>query len=138
MKYKDDLPNGYVNGYYVGLRQGTNTQDELEPDADGYEVQHETVRIGTVTPDALEPNYPEPMDYSVTYLPGDEAAAGTAPTETDKKQGDTFTVKANTFALTDHTFTGWLGSDGNTYQASDEVTMPGADFTLTAQWEADG
>ncbi|MNW66709.1 hypothetical protein D3C74_452060 [compost metagenome] len=62
MKYKDDLPNGYVNGYYVGLRQGTATQDELEPTADGYEVPRDTVRIGTVTPDALEPNYPEPLE----------------------------------------------------------------------------
>ena len=62
MKYKDDLPNGYVNGYYVGLRAGTPTPDELEPEADGYEVQRDTIRHGTVTPDALEPNYPEPLD----------------------------------------------------------------------------
>ncbi|WP_068779659.1 hypothetical protein [Paenibacillus sp. GM2] len=60
MKYKDDLPNGWVNGYYVGLRQGTNTQDSLEPAADGYEVQRDTQRQGTVTPDKLQPNYPEP------------------------------------------------------------------------------
>lgn len=62
MKYKDDLANGYVNGYYVGLRQGTPTQDKLEPTADGYEVQRDTVRVGTVTPDVLEPDYPEPVD----------------------------------------------------------------------------
>lgn len=61
MKYKDDLTNGYVNGYYVGLRQGTPTQDELEPTSDGYEGPRMTVRHGTVTPDAKEPNYPEPL-----------------------------------------------------------------------------
>ncbi|MGO4345532.1 hypothetical protein AB4Z45_08580 [Paenibacillus sp. MCAF9] len=60
MKYKDDLPNGYVNGYYVGLRQGSPTQDALESQGDGHSVQRDTVRIGTVTPDALEPNYPAP------------------------------------------------------------------------------
>ncbi|MGP3782335.1 hypothetical protein [Paenibacillus sp. 1A_MP2] len=32
----------------------------MEPTADGYEVPRGTERIGTVTPDALEPNYPEP------------------------------------------------------------------------------
>lgn len=62
MQYKDDLPNGYVNGYYVGLRQGGPTSDELEPESDGYEVPRGTVRQGTVTPDALEPDYPEPDD----------------------------------------------------------------------------
>ena len=29
MRYKDD-ERGWVNGYFVGLRQGTNTQDALE------------------------------------------------------------------------------------------------------------
>jgi hypothetical protein len=62
MKYKDDLANGYVNGYYVGLRAGTPTPDKLEAEADGYEVQRGTIRHGTVTPDALEPNYPVPDD----------------------------------------------------------------------------
>ena len=33
-----------------------------------------------------------------------------------------------------HTFTGWLGSDGVTYQANDTVTTTG-DFTLTATWQ---
>lgn len=61
MQYKDDLAKGYVNGYYVGLRQGTATQDKLEPTADGYEVPRGTVRQGTVTQDKLEPNYPEPV-----------------------------------------------------------------------------
>lgn len=60
MKYKDDLKNGYVNGFYVGLRQGGPTQDKLEPAADGYKVQRDTQRQGTVTQDALQPNYPVP------------------------------------------------------------------------------
>ncbi|MGO4543234.1 hypothetical protein AB4Z29_00340 [Paenibacillus sp. 2TAB23] len=62
MEYKDDLPKGYVNGYYVGIKQGSPTQDVLEAQGDGHSVQRNTVRIGTVTPDALEPNYPEPVD----------------------------------------------------------------------------
>lgn len=62
MKYKDDLANGYVNGNYVGLRQGTNTQDELETEADGYEVPRNTVRLGTVMQDAAQPGYPVPDD----------------------------------------------------------------------------
>lgn len=73
MQYKDDLANGYVNGYYVGIRQGTPTQDELEPTADGYEVPRGTVRQGTVTPDALQPDYPEPADE------GDDEEEGGTP-----------------------------------------------------------
>ncbi|WP_028560675.1 hypothetical protein [Paenibacillus pinihumi] len=60
MKYKDDLSNGYVNGYYVGIRQGGPTQDKLEPTANGYEVPRKTVRSGTVTQDAKQPGYPVP------------------------------------------------------------------------------
>jgi len=72
VKYKDDLQNGYVNGYYVGLRQGGPTPDALEPDADGYEVQRDTQRQGTVTPDALEPEYPEPDDGEDEEEEGDD------------------------------------------------------------------
>lgn len=61
MQYKDDKAKGWVNGYYVGQRQGTNTQDQLEPASDGYEPQRDAVRQGTVTQDALEPNFPEPV-----------------------------------------------------------------------------
>lgn len=62
MRYKDDLEKGWVNGYFVGIRQGTNTQDALEPESDGYEPQRTAFRYGSVTPDALEPNFPEPED----------------------------------------------------------------------------
>jgi uncharacterized repeat protein (TIGR02543 family) len=135
MQYKDDLAQGYVNGYYVGIKQGSPTQDALEAQGDGHAVQRETVRIGTVTPDAAEPNYPVPQDYTVTYVKGEAAATGTAPTETNKVEGATFTAKSNTFTFASHVFVGWLGSDGNTYQPNATVTMPGATFTLTAQWE---
>lgn len=64
MKYKDDLANGYVNGYYVGIRQGGPTQDKSEPQGDGYEVQRDTVRQGTVMQDAAQPGYPVPDDSS--------------------------------------------------------------------------
>jgi len=137
MRYKDDLQEGYVNGYYVGIRHGTNTQDALEPSADGYETQRSTSRFGSVTQDVEEPNYPEEQDYKITYVKGAEDATGTAPTETNKFEGDEVTVKANTFTYADHTFTGWLSSDGKVYQAGDKFKVAQSDVTLTAQWEAD-
>lgn len=70
MKYKDDLEKGFVNGYFVGLRQGGPTQDKQEPQGDGYKVQRDTQRQGTVTPDALEPGYPVP-DTGTNPTPGE-------------------------------------------------------------------
>jgi len=137
MRYKDDLQDGYVNGYYVGLRQGTTTPDSLSPGADGYETQRNTVRFGSITQDADSPNYPEEQDYKITYVKGADDATGTAPTESNKYEGDEVTVKTNTFSYADHTFTGWLGSDGNTYQAGDTLKVKQANITFTAQWEAD-
>lgn len=61
-KYKDDLANGYVNGYYVGVQVGGKTPDALaEPDDDGFDTVRNFKRLGTVTPDAATPNYPEPI-----------------------------------------------------------------------------
>lgn len=137
MRYKDDLQDGYVNGYYVGLRQGSTTPDTLSPSADGYETQRNTVRFGTITQDAESPNYPEEQDYKITYAKGHASATGTAPTELNKYEGESVTVKANTFTYTGHTFTGWLGSDGKTYQSGDALKVKQSDITLTAQWEED-
>ena len=73
-KYKDDLSNGYVNGHYVGIRQGAPTQDALQDEgSDGYENERNYVRFGTVTQDAANPNYPEPLeDEEETEIPDPE------------------------------------------------------------------
>lgn len=60
VKYKDDLPNGYVNGYYVGKRAGAKIPDALaEPGDDGYDLERNFIRQGTVMQDAANPGVPE-------------------------------------------------------------------------------
>ena len=58
MEYKDytDSNTGekYINGYYVGVRNGTPMQDNLDSDRTGYEVQSLSVRHGSIMPDKLE------------------------------------------------------------------------------------
>lgn len=58
MKYKDytDSVSGekYINGHYVGVKQGTPTPDELDIAYTGYEVHSESIRQGTITADVLE------------------------------------------------------------------------------------
>ena len=61
-KYKDDLAKGYVNGYYVGLKQGTKMRDKELPSDDGYNYLREAQRLGTVMQDAENPNFPEPVE----------------------------------------------------------------------------
>lgn len=59
-KYKDDLANGYVNGYYVGVQVGGKTPDKLaDAGDDGFNTVRNFKRLGTVTPDAKTPDYPE-------------------------------------------------------------------------------
>lgn len=137
MRYKDDLEKGWVNGSFVGLRQGTNTQDKLEPESDGYETQRNSVRFGTVTQDAKEPTFPEPWEYKIIYEAGDEAATGDAPTEENTAEGKTFTVAANTFTLVGNTFVCWKDQDENVYNPGDTVTVGNKDIVLTAQWEVE-
>lgn len=77
----------------------------------------------------------EPVKYAVSYaLNGGE---GTLPTETNKKEGEKFTLASSSgLSKEDHTFDGWY--DGTTkYDAGAEYTMPAHDVTLTAVWEAD-
>lgn len=62
MKYKDDLQKGYVNGNYVGLKQGTKMRDKELPSDDGYDYLRESERFGTVMQDAENPNFPEPVE----------------------------------------------------------------------------
>ncbi|MGG4397236.1 hypothetical protein ABEX25_23305 [Paenibacillus thiaminolyticus] len=67
MKYKDDLANGCVNGYYVGKALGAKTPDALgEKTDDGYDNIRKTERFGTVLPDAANPGVPEPLNGGET------------------------------------------------------------------------
>ncbi len=71
MKYKDDLEKGYVNGYYVGKKQGTKIQDKELPEDDGYNYLRDAKRFGTVMQDRENPNFPEP-DVEEEETGGDE------------------------------------------------------------------
>jgi hypothetical protein len=61
-QYKDDLANGYANGYYVGKPVGERTPDALDPDGDGLANVRSFVHVGTVIQDAAQPGYPEPIE----------------------------------------------------------------------------
>ena len=72
--------------------------------------------------------------YTVTYdLNG---GTGTTPTETDKEEGDKFTLHDGVTDITapdGKKFVAW--NDGtNNYDGGAEYTMPGENVTLTAQW----
>ena len=74
------------------------------------------------------------VEFKVTYsLNG---GVGTLPTETNKKEGEKFTLAAATgLTKEDHTFDGW--HDGAVkYDAGAQYTMPAHDVTLTAVWKA--
>jgi len=78
------------------------------------------------------------LTYAVTY-DGNAADGGSAPTETNKASGVTFTAQANTFTRTGYTFAGWntqADGGGTAYAAGTPVTMPASALTLYAQWTA--
>ena len=72
------------------------------------------------------------IDYSVTYSAN--GGSGTAPTESSKTIGTTFTVKAITgVSRTGFDFGGW--TDGTSvYQAGDSYTVSNLNVILTATW----
>ena len=73
--------------------------------------------------------------YNVNYNIGD-GATGTAPTESPKAEGATFTLaSADGLTKDGYSFAGWLcNHDSKTYNAGDEYTMSAEDVTFTAQW----
>lgn len=73
--------------------------------------------------------------YTVTYVLGADAT-GATPTETTKYEGEKFTLASKgDITKTGFVFKGW--NDGTTtYDAGALYTMPAANVTLTAQWEA--
>jgi uncharacterized repeat protein (TIGR02543 family) len=71
-----------------------------------------------------------PVDYTVTYALN--GGGGTAPTETVKHIGDSFTIPADP-SRTGYTFNGW--TDGTTiFHAGDSYSVGSQNITLTAQW----
>ena len=76
----------------------------------------------------------EPVKYAVSYALN--GGVGTLPTETDKKEGEKFTLASATgLSKEDYTFDGW--HDGAVkYDAGAQYTMPAHDVTLTAVWKA--
>jgi hypothetical protein len=54
MKYKDDKTNNTVNGFHVGVRQGSPLRDALDPTNDGYDHIRGIVRNGTVLQDRAD------------------------------------------------------------------------------------
>ncbi len=75
----------------------------------------------------------EPVKYAVSYALN--GGVGTLPTETDKKEGEKFTLASATgLSKENYTFDGW--HDGTTkYAAGAEYTMPAHAVTFTAQWK---
>jgi uncharacterized repeat protein (TIGR02543 family) len=72
------------------------------------------------------------VTYTVTYALN--GGAGTTPKETEKAEGDEFSLAASTgFSKTGYRFIGW--NDGiTTYAAGAQYTMPAENVTFTAQW----
>lgn len=77
------------------------------------------------------------ITYTVTYLPN--GGSGTAPTETNKPEGASFTVKNNSFtAPSGKRFKEWnttAGGSGTAYAPDATAVMPAAALTLYAVWE---
>jgi len=76
------------------------------------------------------------QNHTLTYdlAGGDGTACDVATTY---YTGQSFTVCSGAGEKTGYTFNGWLGSDGNTYNAGGTYTMPDEDLTITAQWTRD-
>ena len=74
-----------------------------------------------------------PIDYTVTYALN--GGGGTAPTESAKNIGQSFTIPANP-SRTGYTFNGW--TDGtDILNAGDTYTVGSQNITLTAQWNVE-
>lgn len=73
--------------------------------------------------------------YKLTYNMGGQTATSGVPTPLEVAYpAQTALNAASAPTALDYVFTGWLGSDGNTYEAGQSFDMPAQDLTLTAQW----
>jgi uncharacterized repeat protein (TIGR02543 family) len=73
--------------------------------------------------------------YSVTYTL--DGGSGTAPTESDKASGATFSLASGSgLSKSGYTFAGWSCNSGSTQSAGTNVTMPSGTLTCVAVWTA--
>lgn len=126
------VEDGVVTGVGVGTAQITCTYGELE-----------TFAMVTVTEAnyrlVYESNYPEDA-VKYTYQNGGSASIGSATDTTVNETyeiGATATVASGIFTTINYDLVNYLGSDGNTYNVDDTITM-NSNLTLTAQWEGNG
>lgn len=74
--------------------------------------------------------------YTITFVKGDDAATGDAPTLAAVVSGAEATLPENTFELAGKVFKGWL-IEGETYEGGGTYTMPIGNVTATAVWGDD-
>ncbi|GAB6173359.1 hypothetical protein JCM15765_28370 [Paradesulfitobacterium aromaticivorans] len=110
------------------------------PTRTGYTFTGWDVDFSNVTSDlTVTAQYSQnPVTYTVTY--NGNGGTGTAPTESDKAAGATFSAAAaNSFtAPSGKQFKEWntdAGGTGTSYAAGVTVTMPASNLTLYAIWE---
>ena len=130
-KFKLALADGLTNGdkEFDGWSDGTN---KYAAGAE-YTMPDKAVTLTAQWKDKEQEQPEPPTKYTVTYYLN--GGSGTLPTETDKEEGEKFTLAAST-GLTngDKEFDGW--SDGtDKYAAGAEYTMPNKAVTFTAQWK---
>lgn len=124
------------NGVVTGVSEGTAT---ITCKLDNFE----TFAMVTVTNVnyrlVYESNYPEDA-VKYTYQNGGSASIGSATDTTVNETyeiGATATVASGIFTTINYDLVNYLGSDGNTYNVDDTITM-NSNLTLTAQWERNG
>ena len=124
------------NGVVTGVSEGTAT---ITCKLDNFE----TFAMVTVTNVnyrlVYESNYPKDA-VKYTYQNGGSASIGSATDTTVNKTyeiGATATVASGIFTTINYDLVNYLGSDGNTYNVDDTITM-NSNLTLTAQWERNG
>ncbi len=124
------------DGVVTGVSEGTAT---ITCKLDNFE----TFAMVTVTNVnyrlVYESNYPEDA-VKYTYQNGGSASIGSATDTTVNETyeiGATATVASGIFTTINYDLVNYLGSDGNTYNVNDTITM-NSNLTLTAQWEGNG
>ena len=124
------------DGVVTGVSEGTAT---ITCKLDNFE----TFAMVTVTNVnyrlVYESNYPKDA-VKYTYQNGGSASIGAATNTTVNetyKPGATATVASGIFTTINYDLVNYLGSDGNTYDVNDTITM-NSNLTLTAQWERNG
>ena len=118
-----DKSNGYT--FTVGQNGRIRTLDEMKILAQGADIA------------AAFEEETTPTAYTVTY--NANGGSGTAPTESNKEAGETFTAANSTFTAPDgKQFVSWNtepNGTGISYMEGAEIIMPAGDLILYAIWE---